>query len=402
MELNRYIHSIKLNTIIVVSLVLVLISLNMVIYNKKIGVKSKDSESIHIDTNNTSNMSRTGQGSLQPTVLHFTAVGDNIIHDPLLKAAQGNDGFDFSPFYTHVKKHIYAADLAFINLETIMSGAKYMYSGYPQFNTPQDLEQNLIDTGFDIFNMSNNHVMDRGKNGAIDYLNYMKSLHNIYCVGMSRSEQESNDPVIIEKNGIKIAILAYTFGTNKPLPEDMPYLVQVFHKEKMTQDIKQAKQLADCVIVSMHWGVEYSHSVTSQQKSIANLLASLNVDVVLGMHPHVIEPVEWLKGHGGHKTLVFYSLGNFISYQTKPTCLLGAMADFDIIKSTDNKLTIRNEKVTPIVTHYEGLRNISVYPLDQYTAKLAQRHSANQGQFSLFYFNRISEQIFGNIYTNPD
>jgi poly-gamma-glutamate capsule biosynthesis protein CapA/YwtB (metallophosphatase superfamily) len=338
-----------------------------------------------------------------PKKLHLIAVGDDIMHDALYNAAKTANGYDFSPFYVHVKSLIKQADIAFINQETIMAGAKYGYTSYPCFNTPQQLEQNLIDTGFNVFNMSNNHAMDKGKQGALDYLHFMKSFKNITHVGMYETEQESEQPAIVEKNDIKTAFLSYTYSTNGiPLPKDIPFLVEYIDKNKITADVKRAKQHADCVIVSIHWGNEYQHTVSYEQKNIALLLATLNVDVVLGMHPHVIEPIEWLNGTNGHKTLVFYSLGNFISYQIEPDCLLGAMASCDIIKSTDNKISLENVKVTPLVTHYESYTNIGVYPLNEYSDALAAKHSINNGgkHISVKYFSDLSKSVFGEFY-NP-
>jgi poly-gamma-glutamate capsule biosynthesis protein CapA/YwtB (metallophosphatase superfamily) len=338
----------------------------------------------------------------QPVKLHMIAVGDDIMHDGLYNAAKTATSYDFTPFYVHVKGLVKQADVAFVNQETMMAGAKYRYTSYPCFNTPQQLMQNLIDTGFNVFNMSNNHAMDKGEQAAIDYMHFIKSFSNITHVGMYETEKESEQPAIFEKNGVKIAFLAYTYGTNGiPLPKDMPFLVEYIDKDRITADVLRAKQQADCVIVSMHWGIEYQHTINDQQKDIAKLLASLNVDVVLGMHPHVVEPVEWLSGANGHKTLVFYSLGNFISYQTVPDCLLGAMASYDIIKSTDNAISIENVKITPLVTHYDSSKNIGIYPLSEYTDALAAKHSANikGNHFDVKYFKDLSKRIFGDFYT---
>ena len=244
----------------------------------------------------------------------------------------------------------------------------------------------MIDTGFNLINGSNNHALDQGTEGLRNNIDVWKKYQtNALFTGVFDSKKERDKTPILNKKGTKISMLSYTFGTNGLKP-DHPYQINYINKQNMSKDIAKAKKKSDVVMVSMHWGNEGSHQPNSKQKDIADFLAKKNVDVVIGMHPHVIQPVKWKKGTNGHKTLVAYSLGNFLNGQETGTASndLGGSIEFDIDKK-ENKNKIKNVKWRSIVNHYEikdpsdldTRHNFKLYMLDDYTDKLSNKHDRN-------------------------
>ncbi len=325
------------------------------------------------------------------TRVSFVGVGDNLIHETIYLDAknnasqEGKEGYDFSPMYTKMKPLIEAADLAFLNQETILGGDDRGLSGYPVFNSPSILADQMIEVGFDLFNHASNHSMDKGKKGIEHAAALWRSKPNIAMSGIYDSEEDRNTPRIIERKGIRFAFLAYTYGTNGiKIPDS--YLVSLFDKDKIKADVDRVRSLADVIIVSAHWGTEGIFTANSMQKEYAKYLSSLGVDVVIGTHPHTIQPIEWLRNDTGKETLVVYSLGNFISGMLDVYNLLGGMIGMEFVRQPDDtEVTIEHVTWTPLVTHYDGNPNniikeryhYEVMPLSAYTEELAKRHALN-------------------------
>lgn len=319
--------------------------------------------------------------------LKVVAVGDNLIHPVVYNDAKvGKNTFDFKPMYSHIKPYIHKSDVAYINQESPLGGDDIPYSGFKRFNTPSSISKDVIDTGFNLINGSNNHALDQGTEGLRNNIDVWKKYQtNALFTGVFDSKKERDKTPILNKKGTKISMLSYTFGTNGLKP-DHPYQINYINKQNMSKDIAKAKKKSDVVMVSMHWGNEGSHQPNSKQKDIADFLAKKNVDVVIGMHPHVIQPVEWKKGTNGHKTLVAYSLGNFLNGQETGTASndLGGSIEFDIDKK-ENQNKIKNVKWRSIVNHYEikdpsdldTRHNFKLYMLDDYTNKLSNKHGRN-------------------------
>lgn len=319
--------------------------------------------------------------------LKVVAVGDNLIHPVVYNDAKvGKNTFDFKPMYSHIKPYIHKSDVAYINQESPLGGDDIPYSGFKRFNTPSSISKDVIDTGFNLINGSNNHALDQGTKGLRNNIDVWKKYQTTALyTGVFDSKKERDKTPILNKKGTKISMLSYTFGTNGLKP-DHPYQINYINKQNMSKDIAKAKKKSDVVMVSMHWGNEGSHQPNSKQKDIADFLAKKNVDVVIGMHPHVIQPVEWKKGTNGHKTLVAYSLGNFLNGQETGTTSndLGGSIEFDIDKK-ENKNKIKNVKWRSIVNHYEikdpsdldTRHNFKLYMLDDYTDKLSNKHGRN-------------------------
>lgn len=313
--------------------------------------------------------------------ISFVAVGDNIMHDNLLSEAKDGDSYDFSSFYDNIKNDIKNADISFINQETILGGSSYGYKGYPEFNTPDEMASTLYDLGFDVVNGATNHAADCGDKAikhSIDVFNQ----YDMEYIGLYKNQNDKSDIPVIEKNGIKVSFLSYTIDMNISKSTN---LCKYFDKETIKTDVAKAKEISDIVIASCHWGVECSSQLNSIQTEYAQYLANQGVDVIIGTHPHVLQETKWIDGKNGHKTLVSYSLGNFLSGMLEEETQLEGMLSFDIVKK-DNDISIYNVTMTPLVNHYQtnSIKNIhnarynfSVYKLKDYTDDLASKHGLN-------------------------
>ncbi|MDR2521569.1 MAG: CapA family protein [Spirochaetaceae bacterium] len=337
--------------------------------------------------------------------LTIAAVGDNLIHAEILEDARhdGDDDFDFHGIYTPVLPLVQGADIAFVNQETLIAGRRFGLSGYPTFNGPPEVGEALVRAGFDVVNHATNHAMDKGEAAVYAVLDFWDKHPAVRVLGLRRNETDEAG-VIIEKKHIKTGWLAYTYGTNGiPLPKDKPYLVSLINTERMAREIDRLRPLCDFLVVSMHWGEEYQHAPSKRQLELAEFLAAHNVDLVLGHHPHVVQPARTFARPFGGETLVFFSLGNFFSSQKEFPRLLGALARVTIRKTDDGhsppKTAVSAAEIIPLVTHYEsGFRRFKVYPLEKYPPELLRRHgldaaaSAPAGSF---------EELFGRVFAGP-
>lgn len=333
----------------------------------------------------------------------LVAVGDNLIHNTLIDAGEQENGSrDYTSFYENIKSDISAADIAVINQETMLGGSSFAYAGYPCFNTPWEVGDAAINAGFDIFTCATNHSLDVGYAGIEQECKYFDSHPEVTHVGTNDSEEDYNSVVYYEKNGIKFAILNYTYGTNGiSIPESKPWCVNMMDKEKITADVNAAKQNSDVVIVFPHWGTENSTSVSDYQREYIKLFSELGVDIVIGTHPHVLQPVEWVENEQtGKKMLVYYSLGNFISHQTSLNQLCGGMAQITIEKRGED-ISITNAKLTPVVCWYKsssGKFRFSVYKLSEYTDELGSSHA--QSGATPEYFEKYAKEIVSEEFLN--
>lgn len=330
----------------------------------------------------------------------FFAVGDNLIHDSIIDFAQtSSNSYDFTSIYQNVRSDIQNADLSFINQESIIGGDDLALTGYPSFNTPSDMINNLVDTGFDIVGGSNNHSLDRGTKGIENTLAYwQKHEDNVLFTGVFNSQEHRDEIPIVEVNGIRFSVLAYTYGTNGIQPE-FPYLVNYFDKDLIADDIKRAKKTSDFIIFSAHWGDEHSLAPNEMQKDYAQFLADEEVDLIVGTHSHTIQPVEWLTGVNGNESLVIYSLGNFVAASKSDINMLGGSISLDIIKE-NNELYIDHVYFEPLVIHYdtpnkgdiENRTNFEVFKLEEYTKDKAKEHALND-----FEDNLVSPELYQEI-----
>ncbi|MGX0130481.1 capsule synthesis protein PGA_cap [Staphylococcus cohnii] len=317
----------------------------------------------------------------------FYAVGDNLIHPVVYNdASMHNGNFDFKPMYRHLKKDIEASDIAYINQESPIGGDSKGLSGFKRFNTPEALAKDLSNTGFNLVNGANNHALDQGTSGLMNEIALWKQFDDIEYFGTYNSQNNRDEIQIMNKNDINIALLSYTYGTND-IQSDKPYYINYFDEKQIKKDVAKTKKQSDVVIVSAHWGNEGKHNPNKTQKKFAKVFADAGVDVVIGTHPHVIQPVKWVEGKDNHKTLVAYSLGNFLNGQATgdENNVLGGNLTFNIEKSP-KQTKINQVKWKSLVTHYEleptvyknKKQNFKMYPLNQYNNELAHSHGLNQ------------------------
>lgn len=314
--------------------------------------------------------------------LSLVMVGDNLIHSSVYNQANrhaGGNGYDFKPIIEYIKPIVKTYDLAYYNQETILGGTEIGLSDYPTFNSPYEAGDAMIDAGFNLVSLATNHTIDRGEKATLNSRNYWNSKEDVLAVGSYSSFEERDKVVIKEKNNITYTMLNYTYGTNGiPVPTGKEYLVNVWpaltgspesntayinYKEQVKKDIEAVRDKVDVLIVAMHWGVEYTHNPTAYEKDSAKFLADLGVDIVIGTHPHVIQPVEWIDD-----TIVFYSLGNFLSAQkndqnyNKMIGLMSSLTINKVKKGDDVTITIDNVDNDLIFNYYQGYRNFKVVP----------------------------------------
>lgn len=329
--------------------------------------------------------------SSEPQEYSFSMVmvGDSLIHSAVYADAYNGTTYDFSNMLTSIKPIVEKYDLAFINQETIIGGSSLGYSSYPRFNSPEQIGDALIDTGFDIFNLANNHTLDMGEAGMINSLAYWNT-KDVITVGMNASFEERDTISIYEKNGITYAILGYTTVTNGlSVPSGKEYYLNIYDSDKVAADIAKVRDKVDVVMVSMHYGTEYTHTPTLEQTEIASYLASLDVDIVIGHHPHVIQPITYIDD-----ALVIYSLGNFLSGQIGINKQIGMLASLEVHKVVDGdniEVTIQNVRGDLIYTHYNysngRYSNYYVYPFNE----LNEGILSNYKTYEVEYGNIIGE-----------
>lgn len=323
--------------------------------------------------------------------VELVAVGDNLIHEGLYKTGMNSSGeWNYEHVYANVAEEIQAADLAIINQETIFIKDRNKISAYPMFGSPPEIGDALVTTGFDVVLHASNHTVDKGKEGVWDTINFWKEKHpEITVLGINESPEDQDAVEVVECNGIRFAMLNYTYGLNGlSMPKDQPYLVNMLDKEKMTKDIAQAKEVSDMVVVFLHVGDEYVYQPSETAKQWVDFLLEQGVDIAINAHPHVLEPYTMLTREDGHQMLVYYSVGNFASTQDRVPRLLGGMAKITIEKRIHEEGTdfaIKDYSLKPLVCHWNyGTMEFGVYWLEDYTDEMAAKHG----------IHRVSDEAF--------
>ena len=326
-----------------------------------------------------------GSDSTKTVTISF--VGDLMCHSPQFQFAQiSKDSFDFKPVFREVKKYLSKSDLTIGNLETTISGKKSRYSGYPLFNTPEEYLEALKDAGFDILLTANNHSLDRGKKGLLRTVELIKK-NGLESVGSYNSQQDRDSIRIYEINGIKIAILAYTYGLNgNYIAKNEKYLVNVIDTTLLKQDILNARNKnADVVLVYFHFGNEYQRNPSSFQKGIVKRAIDYGADLIIGSHPHVIQPIEYFSSNKNKigKGLIAYSLGNFISNQRWRYSDAGIILNLTITKN--------------ILTQEVRLSNADIIPTWVFKGKVE-----NKDQFIILPIDSSTVNSFPNYLSKSD
>ena len=307
----------------------------------------------------------------KPQTLTLLFAGDLMSHKPQITAALKNGKYDFEEVFRFVKPIVSEPDIAIANFETTLAGAPY--SGYPCFCVPDEYLYAVKDAGFDVLLTANNHSVDRGAKGIKMTIEKMDSL-KIPHLGtyVNQEDRDKKYPYLLEKNGFKLALLVYTYDTNG-IPVPKPNIVNLIDRKQIEQDIEKAKAMQpDAIIAFMHWGIEYALRENAEQRSLTQFLLDKGVTHVIGGHPHVVEPLEVRTDSLGDKHLVVYSLGNYVSNQSKPNTDGGLMVNMTLTKEngktrmTDCSYQMHWVSRPPISGH----KNYRVYPVNDTTITL--------------------------------
>ena len=319
----------------------------------------------------------------KPTSAKLVAVGDNLMHRSCTLSAKNADGtYDFTKHFANMADIFKAADLAVISQDTVLG---------------------MADAGINVVLAANNHIMDEGSAGLNTMMSYFSTKYpNITLLGVNNSREAKDEPVYVETNNIKIAMINYSYGSNQTADLDAsPYLLNQYDEDWLSDILKQAREEADFIIAFPFWGEQNSMDYTQEQERQAQFLADNGVDLIIGSYPHVVEPVKWITAENGDRTLVYYSLGNFQSIQNTVENMLGGQANVTISKEEDGT-HISDYSLDFVVTHYEQRESseyydiVTTYPLADYTSDLAARHgmsvSGNE-EFNLASLQGLSSQI---------
>lgn len=349
----------------------------------------------------------------EPQTIRFLCAGDNIIHECVYldamaraeaaaSAGEMYQSYFFDDMYSEVASLVKSADIAFVNQEGPITGNDQAVSGYPYFNAPTAAGNLLLDLGFDIVNIANNHMLDRDDRlrqdgtryqigtGYQDTLTYWGK-QDIFMIGGYENQTDYDTIRIYQTGELRIAMLSYTYGTNGLiLSTKTPDLVVPYIDDSTIQrHIASAKTQADLVFVSMHWGTENTFTPDAEQKRLAKLISECGADVIIGHHSHTIQPIEWLESANGNKTLVIYSLGNLISTMLQGKNMIGGIVTFDIVIEEGKDPYIASPIMIPIMCHYENdytrydsldlyvREKVKLFLLEDYTNTLAKNHGAN-------------------------
>lgn len=367
----------KIVIFLIIILVLLLGFLVFIIFNDSL--KNKLDNKVDEKQEESEEDSIVEENPIKTYSLSLIMGGDALIHSAVYGDAKVGNKYDFTGMLENIKPIISEYDLAYYNQETILGGTELGLSTYPRFNSPYEVGDAFIDAGFNIVSLANNHTLDRGSQAIINSRNYWNT-KDVMVNGSATSEEERNNIDIREKNGITYAMLSYTTTTNG-LTRKNNYYVNWYDKETVKKDIELVRDKVDFLIVAMHWGTEYNTGVTSGQKQIAKYLASLDVDLVVGAHPHVIEPAEYIDD-----TFVIYSLGNFISAQRTDEQLSGLLMSVTINKTVDTK------------------NNVTTISVDDPTAQFIYTYSKRTSSggrydFKLYPYSKLNEKLFSNYKT---
>lgn len=309
-------------------------------------------------------------------------VGDIMQHKPQIRAAKTDSGYNYKECFQHLQKELNQADLAIANFETTLGGKPF--KGYPLFSSPDELAFELFGVGFNVFQLANNHILDRGKKGLNRTLRILDSIQ-VYYTGAFSSEEDRvrRNPLMIEKKGFKLAFLNYTYGTNG-LTIDSPNIVNYIDKEIIEKDILKAKRYkSDAIIALMHWGEEYHQHPSKSQKELADWLINKGIHHIIGSHPHVIQPLEIiLDTLTKEKKTIAYSLGNFISNMSRPHTDGGIMLKLVLEKDSTTYLKSYEYNLVwtgrPMLTHK---KNYILYPTTQSEIELNNQASESRNLF---------------------
>lgn len=302
-------------------------------------------------------------------------IGDVLVHEGVWRSGEREDGTrDYEHLFAYVADLVAEADVAIVDQETILGGTGLGLSSYPTFNSPQEIGSAEAAAGFDVVLHANNHALDKGMGGIEAELAFWRAEHpEVAVTGMADSEEAADEIALLERGDRRIVVLSYTYGTNGiPLPADAPWAVRMLDEAQVEKDFSLAwERGADAVVVCPHWGTEYAAGPDDDQRRWAERFVELGADVILGCHPHVLQPVEELVAPDGRVVPVFWSLGNFVSGQARKDTMVGGLAQVTLAFEGDAR-RVASWQITPLVTHRASGVDYTTYPLADYTEELAE------------------------------
>lgn len=318
----------------------------------------------------------------EPVDINLTMVGDVLVQPSVLSAAQTSAGdYDFTSLFSNVADDIKDADVALVDQESSMAGQSYGYASNVPYNAPDSLGTAEKDAGLDVVLKASNYALDLGYNGLhAELQTWGESEPSMQVLGVADPNgtvgtDRVNNVYLYEKDGFKVAILNYTYGTDVQVSSstDSSY-VATLSEDKVKADVEAARNAgADMIVACPHWGVEYSTTLSNEETTYAQLFANEGVDVVLGDHPHVVQPVQVITNSDGHTCVCFYSVGNFVSGTRTTAALVGSLAKVTLHKDADGTCSVTAASLVPVVTHRANGTNFGVYRLSNYTDDLARQ-----------------------------
>lgn len=326
----------------------------------------------------------------------LTMVGDCLIHSPLYKAAhQEDDSYNFDMLFENIADDIASKDIAIINQETIFIEDRNNYSSYPMFGSPIEVGDAEVKAGFDVIAHATNHTIDKGLIGITDTINFWETNYpNITYLGIHDSVDDE-DIAYIDKKGIRFAFVNYTYGLNglESRRTNNEYMIDLLSDNDIEATLKDAEDNADITVAILHVGTEYVYTPTDYAQKQVDKFIDNGADIVLCAHPHVLEPYELRTTEQGNTGLVYYSLGNFVSYQNELPRILGGMANITLAK-VNNKVYITDYELIPLVTHQQS-GYITTYKLEDYTDDLCSKHKLYSKGLSTAYLYELYDKIMG-------
>lgn len=311
--------------------------------------------------------------------ISFTAAGDNLIHPNIYmeaaSRATGGEDYDFKPLYSEIAERIASADIAFINQETLMAGDGFEVSGYPSFNSPQKLGEDLVALGFDVINIANNHMLDKSAAGLSATIDFWHT-QPVTLIGGYYDAEDAARLRTVSVDGVTVGFLSYAHHTNGiALPAGSELDVPYIDDARIVRELGAAQALADFIVVSVHWGEENTSVQDSEMERLAVLMAENGADVILGHHSHTLLPLEWIERSDGGRTLCAYSLGNLVSAMMYPENMVGGLLSFTVEGDGSGHLAVGEVEFTPTVFYY-GMNHFGthIYLLENYTDELAAGH----------------------------
>lgn len=338
--------------------------------------------------------SETVEETVEPINFTMTAIGDTLCHNTQYWDAYNSSTkqYDFSYVYDDIKDYTSSADITIGSLETTFAGEDRGYSNYPVFNSPDSLATGLKDIGVDVISLAGNHALDYGYSGICRTIDVLDNV-GISHLGTYKSAEDQDKILIKDVKGVKIAFINYTYGTNGiPVPSDKPYCLNLIDKDLISKQIKQAKeQNVDMIVACMHWGTEYKTSANDEQKELADFLFKSGVDIILGNHPHVLEPMEkktiTLDDGSTKDVFVVYALGNFTADQRAEITRDSAILNLDITKDSDGKILINKVSYVPIYMYKNSASKVHKFKILDIEKSIANYDSGDTSIGSSVYSN---------------